>query len=597
MKRLLYFPDWQLRWKFLFIFLALVMIPMIAFSLFIYSQANQAIQLQAIDNTKSHLEKVEDNMSAAILSIEDISSYMIYSNDFRTFLTTPSTPENQIRLKHLEERINGYVVFHLNSKPYLDSITLTGLHNSRIHIGTPLEKNEEGVWERKAKALYGKVFWSEAYTITDDWGRKKKVVSLFRVINDINNITRPIGLVTIRLDAAKLYQLIETDSKSLQQTFVLDHNQKVVLHHDPSLIGKTYPDKKFMNMTLQQKEQGGSFLYEKESEQYHVVTQPLEGTDLVLVAIVDKANVAEGLKKIMDSIIMMMVVLTLFGILAMAGFYHFNIKRIVRLTEQTRQVEKGDFSANVLVHSRDEIGLLGLRFNKMVERIQHLIEKEYKMEIRSREADLKLLQSQINPHFLYNTLDMIRWTARLENAMDTSKLIEQLSKMFRISLNRGKPWITLEAELTYSQSYLALQKRRLGKKLEFTLYCEAGIMEAQVLKQLIQPLIENSLQHGFENMRKIRKIYIRCFQEENRLVIDVMDNGKGFSPEEAASAMRGGFALQNIQDRLTSAYGDRGALEIRKKESGGAWVRLVFPFDADKSEGDCYDAESVDCGR
>lgn len=135
------------------------------------------------------------------------------------------------------------MVFHLNSKPYLDSITLTGLHNSRIHIGTPLEKNEEGVWERKAKALYGKVFWSEAYTITDDWGRKKKVVSLFRVINDINNITRPIGLVTIRLDAAKLYQLIETDSKSLQQTFVLDHNQKVVLHHDPSLIGKTYPDK------------------------------------------------------------------------------------------------------------------------------------------------------------------------------------------------------------------------------------------------------------------------------------------------------------------------------------------------------------------
>lgn len=114
-----------------------------------------------------------------------------------------------------------------------------------------------------------------------------------------------------------------------------------------------------------------------------MVTQPLEGTDLVLVAIVDKANVAEGLKKIMDSIIMMMVVLTLFGILAMAGFYHFNIKRIVRLTEQTRQVEKGDFSANVLVHSRDEIGLLGLRFNKMVERIQHLIEKEYKMEIRA----------------------------------------------------------------------------------------------------------------------------------------------------------------------------------------------------------------------
>ncbi|SFD37824.1 two-component system, sensor histidine kinase YesM [Bacillus sp. OV194] len=596
MKRLLYFPDWQLRWKFLFIFLALIMIPMLALSLFIYSQANEAIQLQAIDNTKSHLEKVEDNLSSVILGIEDISSYMIYSNDFRLFLSTPNTPENRTKLNQLEQRIKGYSVFHLNSKPYLDSITLNGRSNSRIHIGSPMSQNEEGTWRYEAEALHGKVFWSEAYTVTDGWGRKKKVISLFRVINDINNITRPIGMVTIRLDADKLYELIETESKSLQQTFVLDRNQKVVLHPNSSYIGETYPDKDLLKKMKSLKGQDGTFVYQKGHDDYNVVTRPLEGTNLVLVAIVDHANVAEGMKEIVDSIIMMMVVLTLFGLLAMAGFYRFNIKRIVDLTQQTRQVEKGDFSANVAVSSRDEIGLLGLRFNRMVERIRYLIEKEYKMEIRSRESELKLLQSQINPHFLYNTLDMIRWTARLEKAMETSNLIEQLSKMFRISLNRGKPWISLKDELAYSQSYLQLQQRRLGKKLNFTLYWDASVLEAMVLKQIIQPLIENSLQHGFENMREVRKIYIRCYREEGQVVIDVIDNGKGFSAPSVPSAIQGGFALQNIQDRLRIAFGDQARMEIKQKDSRGAWVRLVFPFkqaieiEAAKSEGELYDS-------
>jgi two-component system sensor histidine kinase YesM len=200
------------------------------------------------------------------------------------------------------------------------------------------------------------------------------------------------------------------------------------------------------------------------------------------------------------------------------------------------------------------------------------------MEISNRESELKLLQSQINPHFLYNTLDMIRWTARLEHAMETSKLIEQLSKMFRISLNRGNHWISLKDELTYSQIYLELQKGRLGNHLTFTFYCDHEVLNAKVLKQIIQPLIENSIHHGFENFRTSRHIYIRCFREASQVIIDVIDNGKGFQSQDFQAYIRNGYALSNIQDRLYLAFRDEAQISIIPKDSPGAWVRVMIPY-------------------
>ncbi|OAS89414.1 sensor histidine kinase [Metabacillus litoralis] len=578
MKQLLFFSNWKLIWKFLFIFIVLIIVPMLAFSLFINSKANHAIQLQAIDNTKSHLEKTGKNLSAVLQDIEDISSYMIYSEDFRSFFNTSNTAQNRITLNNIEDRINGYSVFHLNSKPYMDSITIEGMKENRFHIGPPLVSSDEKVWKSKAIVLKGMVQWSGAYTVTDYWDRKNKVISLFRVINDINNVSSPIGLVTIRLDASKLYDLIETNSRGKKQMFVLDQNNDVVLHYNQKYIGKKYPDKALLVSIKKIDDKVGAINYKKSGEDFTVVTQPLTGTNLSLVALVDKESVAEGLTGLQASIKLMIIVLTLLGILAMIGFYHFNIKRILYLTNQTQRVEKGDFFARVPDMSSDEIGLLGYRFNQMVDRIRFLIDSKYKMEIRNRESELKLLQSQINPHFLYNTLDMIRWTARLEHAMETSKLIEQLSKMFRISLNRGNHWISLKDELTYSQIYLELQKGRLGNHLTFTFYCDHEVLKAKVLKQMIQPLIENSIHHGFENFRISRHIYIRCFREASKVIIDVIDNGKGFPSEDFQAYIRNGYALSNIQDRLYLAFGDDAQISIILKDSPGAWVRVMIPY-------------------
>lgn len=524
MKSILFFSRWKLQWKFVFLFSVLVLLPMLAFSIFIYTQANKAVQIQAVNNIKSHLEKMDQNVLTALRDIEDISSYMIYSEDIRSFLQS----SNPIDSNLYEKRINGFAVFHLTSKPYLNSISLQGLNGNQIDIGTNLRKNDESKWEKKAQILGGKVFWSDAYSIKDQWGRDSKVISLYRVINDINNYSTPLGMIVIRLDAEKLYRAIEPDFRNLGEIFVINQKGDVLLHSNPAFIGQPYPKDEIIHAIQKSKDGAVSLSFQENNIHYTAVADPVDDTNVIVLGIVNKENVAKGISSIQDSILIMMVVLTIFGLLALLGFYQFYIKSIKILAKQTKQVEKGDFTAKVSVNSGDEIGILSIRFNKMVMRLKYLVENEYQMEIRNRESELKLLQSQINPHFLYNTLDMIRWTARLENAMETSKLIEQLSKMFRISLNRGKPWTTLKDELTYNQIYLELQKRRLGDKLKFTIYCDHRVLDSIVLKQTIQPLIENSLQHGFENMRIERHVYIRSYLENNMLIIDVIDNGKGF---------------------------------------------------------------------
>lgn len=585
MKRLRSFSDWPIQRKFLFIFILFVLVPTLAFSLFIYSRANEAVQTQAINNTRAHLEKVNQTISAALKDIESMSTFLIYSDDVRAYLKMPDRPEYLADLRKREEQLNGYAVFHLTSKMYLHSLSLAGRHH-QMHIGVhPSEfEQREAPWRQKAVERRGKGLWTDAYAVKDAWNREARVISLFRVINDINQVSRPIGVAVIRLDVRKLYEYIKTDFGDAGQMMVVDRSGTIVMHADPALIGRPFPDSRLTGLLPDDARHQVTLNYRENGIEYHVVAVPVEGTDLITVGFVNETSVARGITGIRQSIPWMMAVMILLGVVAMIGVYHVIIKRIADLIKRTHQVERGDFTAQVPVTSNDEIGLLGTRFNHMVRRLKSLIENEYQMELRNRESELKMLQSQINPHFLYNTLDMIRWTARLEKAPETSRLIELLSRMFRTSLSRGQIWIPLKDELDYCRSYLELQKRRLGGQLVYSLHCEYDVADEPILKLTIQPLIENSIHHGFAGMKSLKRIRVRCFREQDRLFIDVMDNGKGFTKEQFDAALRQGFALRNIQERLRIAYGDAARLSVEEgRPSGdghpsGAWVRLSFPL-------------------
>jgi two-component system, sensor histidine kinase YesM len=571
------FRHWSLVNKFVTVFLLCITLPTLFFGLLIYDQTTQTFKMQAVHTAQGLLDKNVDNLTAIFQDVQNMTDYMIYDNDFRTFFRTPQQKQDQDAYRNAVNSMEGYFVFQLMSKGYIDSILIQSTNGNTLRYGDPVYSNEE-LLDKSAQEKAGAVFWSNPYQVMSDWNGKKTVISISRVINDINDISHPIGMVRIRMDEAKLYQIFQSGMPpQLGEIFALSSTGNVILHQNRALLGKPYPDSTFIKEVTN--DQKPTFDYQTPQNHFLVVKKKLENTQLLLVAMVNEGEVVKGLFQVLASIRNMIILLSLLGVIAFIGFFYSIILRIVELTKQTRLVEKGDFSANVKVTSKDEIGTLGMRFNQMVETIQRSINVEYRLKIKQKESELKALQSQIDPHFLYNTLDMIRWTARLENAMETSRLIELLSQIFRMNLNNGKTWVKVKEELVYIQNYLELQKSRLGDRLAYRLFVDEQVKDTFVIKQILQPLVENSIQHGFRNLPRQGIIQIRVFQQNDRLCIDVIDNGWGIQPKgtEERENQHSGYALKNLTERLALAFGNQQGISFLETDVG-VWIRLDLPL-------------------
>jgi two-component system, sensor histidine kinase YesM len=572
--------KWGLKSQFVTVFLILITIPTLLFGGLIYNQTTVAFKQQAIENTLGQLDKNGANLTTVIQEIENMSAYMIYDDDFRTIFTSTGEEIFQPEYKQAEKEIRGYFTFQLLSMNYIDSITLVGNDGHTLEFGNPASQGDpdEKRLTTIAKEYKGAPLWSGAYEISSEWDGPKQVISLTRVINDLTHIKQPIGMVRIRLDQAKLYRKMEITSAKLQGSyFVMSNKGDVVLHEDASLVGNPYPNLNVRKWVVDGQKKTMNFV--SEGTNNLVVQKEVKGTNWRTIAIVNEGEVVKSLYNVRSLIVNMILILILLGVIAFVGFYFSNIKRIIELTKQTQALERGDFTAKVKVSFQDEIGKLGMRFNSLVVTIQNLINLEYKLKIKQKESELKALQSQIDPHFLYNTLDVIRWTARLEKAMETGQLIERLSKVFRMNLNMGKTWVRIDEEMLYLENYLELHKSRLGERLVFSITYDQEIKNVFIIKQILQPFIENSIVHGFKDLPRQGVIKINCYQYDRELWVDVMDNGWGM-PEHIITDGPNkdkNFALFNIRERLELAFGEGFGMELLPSEIG-TLIRLKLPL-------------------
>nr|WP_275983926.1 sensor histidine kinase [Paenibacillus hamazuiensis] len=521
-------------------------------------------------------------------AVEDMTDYMIYQKDFRSFMQTPETPETQDRLKSDRESIEGFVAFQLMSKNYIKSITLKGLNGNAMQLGEPVDGPEQP-WMELARSNRGGVVWSDSYPLVSAWTGPKRVISLFRLINSFDDPATSVGMVIVRLNEAEISTLLAAAvPKDQGSLFILRPDGTVLFDNDKQLIGRPYPVPGLIETVRQFPGQVSAIKYEGKT--YSVISRQMRSTGWSLVALVKDEAIVAKTSTLKISLQVLFLALFVFGVLALIGFELAIIRPMLELKKQTSRLKTGDFSARVTVRTHDEIGELGRHFNNMVQTIKDLIDNKYKLEIRQKESELRILQSQMDPHFLYNTLDMIRWTARLEKAQETSQLIEALSGFFRMSMNREKQIATLEGELEFVRSYLNLQQKRMGSRLVFTLHMEASLENVLLPRRLIQPLVENSIKHGFV-ARKRGRIDVRCYRgTQDELIIDVADTGAGFTEEKLRDIRRAlaekngderltGHALWNIHELIRLIYGSGYGVEFPAElNRSGACVRLRIPI-------------------
>lgn len=255
--------------------------------------------------------------------------------------------------------------------------------------------------------------------------------------------------------------------------------------------------------------------------------------------------------------------------------------RIERLTHFMQEVQEGSMDMQMESDDRDEIGMLYRGFGSMMKRIRTLINEVYLSKITQKEAELKALQAQINPHFLYNTLSLINWKALAAGEEDISRMTLALSTFYRTALNRGRNVLQVETELSNTRAYLEIQSMLHDGDFDYEIEAQTEILQCESLNLILQPLVENAIHHGIEEKTDGRgKITVRGWKEDNCVWFMVEDNGVGMEQEVADKILTmesKGYGVRNVDERIRLCYGEKYAMKVESVVGKGTKMTIHFP--------------------
>ncbi len=269
---------------------------------------------------------------------------------------------------------------------------------------------------------------------------------------------------------------------------------------------------------------------------------------------------------------------------------HSITKPIKNLCISTKLVGNGDFTTRVPHSESDEIAMLATSFNTMIEKIGSLVEDVKLEQINLRKTELKLLQAQINPHFLYNTLDTIIWLAEGNKTKDVIQMVSALSKFFRIALSKGYDYISIKEEEMLIRSYLQIQQYRYQDILEYEINISEQLENCSILKLTLQPIVENALYHGIKNKRGMGKIVIEGYCQGNIVFLKVKDNGIGMDQGQVEKIKKlftkskendipeqKGFGLFNVNERIKLNFGAEYGIDVKSEYGVGSEFTICVP--------------------
>jgi two-component system sensor histidine kinase YesM len=304
----------------------------------------------------------------------------------------------------------------------------------------------------------------------------------------------------------------------------------------------------------------------------------------------------EDIRKKSKIIVNITLYLGILSILLTAALVAYNSRRLLiplKILEQgMRELRQGNFSARIQLATRDELEFIGQNFNSMAEHINSLIKEVYVRQLNEREAELRALQAQLNPHFLYNAMDMIHWKVYLVDR-DTAKIVVSLTEMLRYVLEPVNKMVTLRNELQQIRNYLHIQTERFADDLQTVIEADSDIQECRMIRFLLQPLVENIFVHAFRDKLSDKQIHIRAFRIGDSLRIRIADNGCGMNAKTIAYVLgkkemnddqRQGLGIQSVVRRIDLIIGSPYGIEIESQVGLGTVVYLTLPLQTSDAE-------------
>jgi two-component system sensor histidine kinase YesM len=403
---------------------------------------------------------------------------------------------------------------------------------------------------------------------------------VYTVVSSIfNGLRRTTGLIMINLDTAQLEKAYAQYSSEIKGTILVMNSRGEVLYDSSNTwYGQTYP------YFSQLGGNGGDVMLDKPSI---VSLAYSRNNDLLVADIVPKSEVDKYVHMMLRTIYAVLVISLGVALLLVYFASELMTKRIKKVTNTMMQVEKGDLSARMPVdRSRDEIHQISLSFNRMCGELGSYIDKVYVAGIRTKDAELKSLQMQINPHFLNNTLEAIRMKAVMNRDGEVGDMIYLLADLFKSSMRTRDMMTRVRDEINYCRSYLEIHRIRYRERLAMSFNIDEAILEYKIPKLVLQPLVENCVMYGGldKNAGALVVSISGRLDEAGNIELKVEDNGAGMSQETLAQVREGigaggsgSIGLANIDERIRLIFGEEYGLEITSETGRGTSIRLLLP--------------------
>ncbi|MBJ6362507.1 histidine kinase [Paenibacillus sp. GCM10012307] len=576
----------SIRVKLLFYFVIIILLSILSLGFLGSYLYKNSIEEEMGSHTIQMMNQVKDYIESNLKEMDHIIAYLSIENELIDFLKADG--REVARIADLGDQVRNRLAIYERERPEIAGILAVG-QNSAFASNT-IERIERNPLTDEEWYQIAVKYPDKLHLFSHPIGRNirvnqnlsvDQVLSVAKAVRDqISGEVIGVLLIDMKLDFIR--SIVE--SVSLGKSgfiFIVEETGGVVYSPANHIVYRISSD--------WLKEKTGSLIKPIFGLDYRIIYNTFENNGWRIVGVVP---LNESLKVVSDLQLSMVIIalITLFlAFIASTFFTNSIVRPVAKLRSLMRKVEEGELHLRFRSKRNDEIGQLGNSFNKMVEEIENLINLVYMEQKAKREAELKALQAQIKPHFLYNTLDTIHWMAQDRDAQDIVEIIVALTNLLRIGLSKGNEIIPITHELQHVESYLVIQMARYEDKLAYEIFVSDDVKGCRVLKIILQPLVENAIYHGIKTKQGPGKIMIRCFREGDNLLLTVEDDGAGI-PEDKLALLREsiqsvkavdgnqGYGLLNVNERIKLSYGSAYGISVHSELGKGTVTIAQLPF-------------------
>ena len=583
-----YFLNLSMRKKLLITFVMISMVPILLLGTFYYNLSYNSLISHKVMESNNLLKNISNSTIDTVIRATDYTLIQFSLNEtVQKLMKEDLNYLDDLELQN--EIITLQKLFMANTfRRHIDYIGLVGKNNFTMASSTEVENS---MLEMVTQAGFEKFeqgtlnYWRGP--IVNINGRSYKVIAR-KVYNfDSNEI---IGYTFMWINEQGLHEVFDNYRNEITGDLIVMNPDGIIFsstnsrHYSGENIQKYYTGFDLNKPGILQR---ASSIGNK----YIVCSYLNDAESLYSINVIPLGMVVEGTSNIVLITITMMLALLLFSFILATFLSRYFTIPILKLSDSMSAANIGKVSTDFMPKYDDEIGYLARCFNQMAEKLNYQAEIIAQTQQKQREAEMKAFESQIKPHFLYNTLSTVIWLIKEGQSKEAIKVTSALSKMFRISISRGKNIIPIAKEIEHVRNYLDIQKVRYGNEFSYHFDIDEDTLDYFTVKMILQPLVENSIYHGIRYREKGR-IVISCYKEGQSVVMQVKDNGERMTEDKCSkiNAMLQnrpikefeiGIGIRNVSDRIQYTFGSSSGLSY-KRIDGWTIAKIVIPAQEDE---------------